>query len=309
MITVLGSLNVDLVSGVARFPRPGETLMGTRFHQVCGGKGANQAAALARLGNAVSLLGCVGDDPFGGWILERLHCLGVDTTGVLRRQSTPTGNALILIDASGQNQIVVNAGANGTLLAQDLTAGPLAGRIRQSEALVAQLEVPLPAVVEAFQAARAAGVPTFLNPAPFQPLPEDLLAACDWLVPNEAEASALVGFHVGDPDSAVAASRQLRKRFPKLQVLITLGSRGAWLDADDAVGAHPGFRVTAVDTVGAGDAALGAFVAGRVRGCTSNDSLRFAMAAAALSVTRPGAMDSFPTRSEVEAFVKASTGA
>lgn len=300
MITVLGSLNVDLVARVPRFPSPGETIESTLFRQECGGKGANQAAAIARMGQLASLIGAVGEDALGGWLVTQLQRLGVETSRV-QRSSIPTGNALILIEPSGQNQIIISPGANASLTPSDVEAHRSC--IAASNALVVQLESPIPTLQRALEIARDSGVLTVLNPAPAKSLEPAFLNLCDWLIPNEHEAAHLSGMGVRDVESANRAATALRERFPHMQCLITLGAQGAWVDAREWRGHVPGFHVQAIDTVGAGDTAVGAFTAELLRGATVQDAARFAMAAAALSVTRPGAMNSIPTESEVRTFV------
>lgn len=301
MITVLGSLNVDLVARVPRFPSPGETLESTDFRQECGGKGANQAAAVARMGQRVSLIGAVGEDALGGWLVQQLHHFGVDTSRVQRTPTSPTGNALILIEPSGQNQIILSPGANASITPSDVESHR--PTIAASRALLIQLESPVPALHRALQIARDSGVLTVLNPAPAKSLDDSLLNLCDWLIPNEHEASHLSGVTVRDHQSAALAASALRRRFPRMQCLITLGAQGAWIDSREWCGGVTGFPVHAIDTVGAGDTTLGAFIAEQVRGAGVRDAARFAMAAAALSVTRPGAMNSIPAESEVRSFL------
>jgi ribokinase len=301
VISVLGSLNVDFVADVREFPRPGETIPSIRFRQECGGKGANQAAAVARMGQSVAMLGCVGDDALGNWMIEHVRQFGVDTTRVQRRAGHATGNALILVNQHSQNQIVVSAGANASLSPADIDRH--APTLIASQALLAQLECPLETVAHAFQLARNAGILTVLNPAPACKLGPGLLSHCDWLIPNEHEASILSGIPVHDPASAAHAATQLRQESPKTQIIITLGESGAWIDSDEGSGHHPGFPVTAVDTVGAGDTFVGAFLAERLRKVGVWDSVRFATAAAALSVMSPGAMNSIPSEQAVRTFI------
>lgn len=301
MITVLGSLNVDLVARVPRFPSPGETLESTDFRQECGGKGANQAVAVARMGQTVSLIGAAGDDALGGWLIQQLHHFGVETSRVQRAPSIPTGNALILIVPSGQNQIILSPGANASITPSDVESHR--AFIATSRALLVQLESPIPTLHRALEIARDSSVLTVLNPAPAKSLDATLLHLCDWLIPNEHEASHLSGIAVRDPESAALAAAVLRHRFPRIQCLITLGAQGAWLDSREWCGPVPGFPVKAIDTVGAGDTTVGAFIAEQLRGAGVRDAARFAMAAAALSVTRPGAMNSIPSESEVRSFL------
>lgn len=301
MITVVGSLNMDLFIEAEQLPAPGETVVGRNFRRSPGGKGANQASAIARLGHAVSMFGAVGRDAFGEELIEGLRQQGVGIDAIARRDGVATGTALIVLDAAGQNQIVIASGANGTLAITDIEGS--ATLLRRSRAVIAQLEVPLSAVEAALRAERAAGPTTVLNPAPFVPGCETLLPLCDWLLPNETEASKLAGFEVRDLDSAARAAHQLRDANRSLNVLVTLGANGAWLDSPGFTGHIPAFLVEAIDTVGAGDTFVGAFVTRLVEGAAPPEAARFASAAAAISVTRRGAQ-SGPTREELETFLK-----
>lgn len=300
MITVVGSLNTDLIIHVARFPQPGEAIHGENFHTACGGKGANQAYAVARMGHAATMIGCVGMDTFGDAMLNNLNVIGVDTSGVSRRAGVASGTGLITIDTSGQNEIVVAAGANHTLSAEDVRRH--AGRLHGSDAVIAQLETPIPSVEMAMSLAREAHVVTVLNPAPYAPLSDDLLRLCDYIIPNENEAANLVDAEVCDVTTAQSAAAKLRERGAR-NAMVTLGAHGVWLDTQAWCGHVPSYPVKAVDTVAAGDTFIGAFVIRLVEGAPVNEAARFACAAAAISVTRPGAQPSIPSRKEVETFI------
>lgn len=301
MITVVGSLNMDLFIDVAQLPAPGETIVGKNFRRSPGGKGANQASAIARLGHPVAMIGAIGRDAFGEELIETLARQGVRFDAIARRDGVATGTALIVLDAAGQNQIVIAAGANGTLAAADI--GRCGALLRQSRAVIVQLEIPLAAAEAALRAAREAGTVAVLNPAPFVPGCEALLPMCDWLLPNETEASKLTGFEVRDLDSAARAARRFREASRGLNVLVTLGAAGAWLDTADFAGPIPAFVADAVDTVGAGDTFVGAFVTRLVEGAAPPEAARYASAAAAIAVTRRGAQ-SGPTRAETDAFLR-----
>ena len=301
MITVVGSLNMDLFIDVARLPAPGETVVGKNFRRSPGGKGANQASAIARLGYPVTMIGAVGRDALGDELIATLGQQGVGVDAIARRNGVASGTALIVLDAAGQNQIVIAAGANGTLATADIAG--CAALLHRSRAVIAQLETPLAAVEAALRAAREAGAVAVLNPAPFAPGCEALLPLCDWLLPNETEASKLAGFEVRDLDSAARAARRIREAGRALNVLVTLGAAGAWLDTPEFSGHIPAFVVKAVDTVGAGDAFVGAFVTRLVEGAAPREAARFASAAAAIAVTRPGAQ-SGPTRAEADALLR-----
>lgn len=293
---------MDLFIDVAQLPAPGETIPGKNFRRSPGGKGANQASAIARLGYPVAMIGAVGRDAFGDELIETLGKQGVGVDAIARRESVASGTALIVLDAAGQNQIVIAAGANGTLTDTDING--CAALLSHSRAVIAQLECPLPTVQAALWAARANGALSVLNPAPFVPDCEALLPLCDWLLPNETEASKCARFEVRDLDSAARAAGRLRDANRGLNILITLGAGGAWLDTADYTGHIPAFEVEAVDTVGAGDSFVGAFVTRLVEGAAPREAARFASAAAAIAVTRHGAQ-SGPSRAEVDTLVRA----
>lgn len=300
MITVVGSFNMDLVIEAPRFPAPGEAILGRNFRRACGGKGANQACAVARMGVPAFMIGAVGRDAFGDEMVANLQALGVDTSGVVRCETVASGTAMITLDASGQNQIVVANGANDTLTAADI--GRCASQISRSRALLVQLETSMASVAAALQQAHQAKILTILNPAPYAPVSDELLRLCDLVIPNEGEASKLTGVEVRDLQSAGLAARKLRAR-ADAGVLVTLGANGVWVDAAWFTGHVPGFKVEAVDTVGAGDTFIGAFAVRMAEGADVREAVRFGCAAAAIAVTRRGAQASIPDRGEVEAFL------
>ncbi|MCX4525380.1 ribokinase [Streptomyces sp. NBC_01551] len=295
-IAVLGSTNMDLVAYVPKAPRLGETVTGRAFRTVPGGKGANQAVAAARLGAEVVMIGAVGADEFGVRLRSALTSAGVETAA-LRTVEGASGTAHITVDDEGANSIIVIPGANAHVTG--LEAGD-DSRIGSADSLLLQLELPLPAVLAGALAARAHGVRTVLTPAPAQPLPAGLLAAVDLLLPNEHEAAALTG--LTDPRQAAEA---LLRDVP--EVVITLGAAGALYAArgrEPLTVAAPAVR--AVDTTAAGDTFAGALAVALGEGLPMPQALAWASSAAALSVQRPGAQDSMPTRAETDAF--ASTG-
>lgn len=302
MITVVGSFNMDLFIEVPRFPAPGETLFGKNFRHAPGGKGANQAYTIARMGQPAAIIGALGRDAFGEEMAANLKDVGVNTTGVVWRKDVASGVGMVTLDASGQNQIIVANGANDTLAAEDVRQQ--AALIKQSKALVTQLETPLESVEAALMLAREAGIPAILNPAPFSPVPDALLALCDWIIPNEIEAAKLSGLEVRDGQSAARAAAAIRKRSRCPNILVTLGANGVWIDTPHHSLHVPGFKVSAVDTVGAGDTFIGAWVTKLVEGADIREAVRFGCAAAAIAVTRRGAQASIPTRAEVEEFLK-----
>ncbi|OEJ96672.1 ribokinase [Streptomyces thermolilacinus] len=291
-ITVLGSTNMDLVAYVPRAPRLGETVTGHDFRTVPGGKGANQAVAAARAGAHVSMIGAVGSDDFGPRLRAALADSGVDTS-LVRTADGPSGTAHIVVDDDGANAIVVVPGANASVTG--VTPEDEA-RIAASDALLLQLELPLDAVLAGAEAARRHGVRTVLTPSPAQPLPHELLALIDVLVPNEHEASGLAG--VADPR---AAAEELLRDVP--EVVVTLGAAGSLYVARGARPVTvPARRVRAVDTTAAGDTFTGALAVALGEGRAVPDALAWASAAAALSVGRAGASSSMPYRAEIDAF-------
>lgn len=295
-VVVLGSTNTDMVIAGRKIPVPGETVSGGHFRMTPGGKGANQAVAVARLSarrNACTFIAKVGDDLFGRETAARLKRDGIDARLVVD-PSEPSGTALIMVDAKGQNVISVALGANGTLSPADVA--PFADDIAGAAALLLQLETPLETVLAAAQTARAAGVPVVLNPAPARKLPRALYACLDWITPNETEAEILTGVKVTDAASARKARDWFLKRGVK-HVLVTLGAQGVYCGDDDRI--CPTRKVKAVDCVAAGDTFNGAFVVALSEGASCADAVAFAQKAAAISVTRPGAQSSVPFRKEV----------
>lgn len=300
MITVVGSLNYDLIIRTPHLPKPGQTIHGYDFSAACGGKGANQAYAVARMGQPTLMIGCVGDDAFGAQMVANLESVGIDTSGVARRNGIASGIAMILVETGGQNEIVIAAGANGTHTADDVER--LANRIRASDAVVTQLETTLAASEAALTLARAVGRLTVLNPAPYSPVSDALLRQCDYVIPNESEAMAMTGIEVNSMDSAAQAAAALKTRGAR-NAVVTLGAGGVWLDTETWQGHVPAFDVQAVDTVAAGDTFIGAFVTRLVEGASPPEAARFGCAASAISVTRPGAQPSIPSRAKVDAFL------
>ncbi|MCX5364348.1 ribokinase [Streptomyces sp. NBC_00124] len=289
-IAVLGSTNMDLVAYVAKAPQRGETVTGREFRTVPGGKGANQAIAAARAGATVSMIGAVGNDAYGTQLRSTLEHSGVDTDH-LRTVEGPSGTAHIVVDDEGGNAIVVIPAANGTV---DHLAPGDDGLIASADALLLQLEIPLAAAIAGAEAARAHRVRTILTPAPAQPLPIELLAATDLLVPNEHEASTLTGRT--DPHAAAIA---LLDEVP--EVVVTLGSAGSlYVSRYAEPFTVPAPQVTAVDSTGAGDTFVGALAVALGEGRPMRESLKWAAAAAAISVQRAGASASMPYRPEID---------
>lgn len=297
-IVVLGSLNMDLAIRVPRIPAPGETISGGNLNSSCGGKGANQAAAIARLGGEVAMVGCVGQDDFGRQLRAALEDAGVNTDFTTAIPEVPTGNAVILVDQKGENCIVLSAGAN----AQVNLTPTIQNLIENAQILLVQLEIPLPVVVEAIRVAHLAGVTVILNPAPAAALPEELYPMVDYLIPNETEAEQLSGIKIHDQKSAENAAKVLLYRGVK-RVAITMGDQGAILVTEKGTDNVPAFKVTPLDTTGAGDAFIGGFTTALTEGVALHEALRFAAGAGALAATREGAQISLPSRKELEEFL------
>ena len=291
-VCVLGSANMDLVVTVDHVPGLGETITGQRFEQIPGGKGANQALAAARAGADVRMIGAVGDDAFGQRIRAVLEADGVDTSGLLVVDQ-PTGTAHIVVDAHGENSIVVVPGANGSVraLSDDHRAA-----IRASDVLLLQLELPLQIVEQAAAWATEQETRVVLTPAAVVPVPDALLAAVDLLVPNEHEAMLLTG-----EQDARAAAETLRKRGASA-VAVTLGRRGCLYADGAAIVEVEAMEVEAVDTTAAGDTFVAALTVALAEGQTVRESLDWATAAAAISVQRQGASRSMPYRREIDAL-------
>lgn len=295
-IVVLGSTNTDMVITAKRIPVPGETVCDGSFMMNPGGKGANQAVAVARLSakkGACAFIAKVGDDMFGRATAARLKKDSIDARLVVDRK-TASGTALILVDKNGQNSISVALGANGTLSPEDIE--PFAGLIGKAAALVMQLETPLETVACAAKIAHDAGVTVILNPAPARKLPKKLLECVDWLTPNESEASLLSGVDVIDAKSAAKAVSRLKK-LGVGHVLVTMGSKGVY--CGDCGKLFPAKKAKAVDCVAAGDTFNGAFAVALAEGRRATDAIAFAQAASAIAVTRRGAQPSIPRRAEL----------
>lgn len=289
-IVVVGSANTDLVVRVPRLPLPGETVSEGRFFRALGGKGANQAVAAARLGAAVTFVGCVGDDDLGQQAIEGLAAEGVDTGHMRREPAAPSGVALVMVDAAGENCISVAPGANASLTPSDVEAARDA--IEGADALLLQLETPLESVEHAARTAHAAGVPVILNPAPARQLPESLLALLDVLTPNETEARMIAGAG-GEGMTPLEAAAEIRNRCGAA-VVVTLGAEGALVLTERGEERVPGFPVNAVDSTAAGDAFSGALAVALASGADLRDAVRRGCAAGALAATVEGARPSLP---------------
>ncbi len=297
-VTVVGSINMDLIIELGRLPLPGETLLGSNASYAQGGKGANQAVAASRLGASSRLIGKLGRDAFGTQIRRGLEADGVDMCHVLDAAHAATGVAVIML-VQGENSIVVASGANLDVTPEDVRSARAA--IERSDALLSQLEVPLESVECALDIARQAGVTTILDAGPAQPCPESILNLADYITPNQTEAHALTGIEVCDWDSARRAAHHLLRHAGK-GVVIKMGGAGA-LAMDHQTETHvEGIRVEVVDTTAAGDAYCAALAVALGSGTSFGEAAHFANAVGALAVTRLGAQPSLPTLADLRRF-------
>ena len=296
-VTVVGSLNMDLVIRAPRIPQPGETIIGDAFHTLSGGKGANQAVAAARLGAQVTMVGRVGNDPYADALLQSLSAAGVNGDFVVKDDEGPTGVALIVVDDTGQNSIVVASGANMRLSPSDVDRAEAS--IAAADALILQLESPLPAVVRAAEIACSHAVAVVLNPAPARSLPDELLACVDVLIPNESEAKLLTNTPVSEPLEAESVAGILLDQGVGA-VIITLGPRGALLAREEGMMLAPAFPIEPVDTTAAGDAFVAGLAVAMANGMPLPEAVRWGNGAGALAATRLGAQSSLPSLAELE---------
>jgi len=301
-IVVVGSSNTDMIAKLPRLPKPGETIGEGAFSTAAGGKGANQAVAAARANASVSLVARVGDDSFGEQAVAGFVGDGIDVQHVSRDPTAPSGVALIFVDDKGENSIAVAPGANAALRPEDVEAAE--DTVGAAQVVVLQLETPLDSVERAAEIACKHNARVILNPAPAQPLSDAILGHVSILTPNETEAELLTGVPVEDDEGAEKAARALVARGVET-VILTLGSRGAFVFDSGSGQMVPGFEVDAVDTTAAGDVFNGTLAVGLAEGMPLVEAVRFANAAAALSVTRLGAQPSAPKRSEIDSFLKA----
>jgi len=299
-IIVIGSLNMDLVVKAPRLPRPGETLAGSDFRTVPGGKGANQAVAAARLGAQVAMVGRVGQDVFGPRLLAGLADDGVDIRHVQQDSAAPTGTATIIVDERGENAIVVVAGANGRVGPGDVDAAQ--ALFSTARLLILQFEIPLPTVEYAMGVAARHGLRVVVNPAPAHRVPVSFLHQADIVVLNETEAEAITGVSVVGTDSA-AAVRQALQQAGEQATVVTVGERGAFLATAKDTLHVPTPRVPVVDTTAAGDAFVGGLAVSLLHGDPLHAAVRYATVAGALAVTKFGAQTSLPSASEVQALM------
>jgi ribokinase len=300
-LIVFGSINLDLVTKTPRLPLPGESLTGHNFFTAFGGKGANQAVMAARLGMTTYMVGRVGNDSFGQEMLGSLQESGVICDRVFVDPSTHSGVAVITVEDSGENTIILVPGANGQVNQTDVEQiNPL---FYEAFALLLQLEIPLPAVKAAAENARKAGVKVILDPAPAQVnVPADFYPLVDIITPNETEASLLVGFPVNSPETAAKAAQELQRRGVEI-VFVTLGAKGVFCATKDEDFFLPAFPVEAIDTVAAGDAFNGAIATALATGKSLREAVVWGAAAGALATTKVGAQSSLCDRATLEQFL------
>ncbi|HSB02448.1 MAG TPA: ribokinase [Anaerolineales bacterium] len=299
-ILVIGSMNADLVVRAARFPQPGETISGEDLRIIPGGKGANQAVAAARQGASVAMVGRVGNDGFGPALIANLRQNNVDASHVQMDPRSATGTAIIVLDANGQNSIVLSPGGNGRVSPADVEDVSFSDH----KLLLLQLEIPVETVLSATRRAKESGLRVLLNPAPARPLLEELITLPDFILPNETELSLLASQPVADLTSAEKAAKRLLERGAQ-NVIVTLGANGALIVSSKQVTHVDTYQVAVVDTTAAGDAFIGGFASALLRNKSLEEAVRYGCACGALATTKFGAQPSLPTREEVEYFVGA----
>jgi len=299
-VVVMGSLNIDLVVGLKRMPNPGETVHGHSFERHAGGKGLNQAVSAARLGASVSMVGAVGDDANGTWLREVLAADGIDATHVAEVPGT-SGTAVIEVDDSGENRIVVIAGANGLVTPEQVRTSFAA--LPEISVLLVQGEVPVECNVEAMRIGNERGATVIVNPAPAWELTPEQLKLTDVLIANQHEAELLTGMEAGTSVDATEAALRLTDAGCST-VIITRGEKGCVWSCDGNTGTVPTFRMTPVDTVGAGDAFSGGLAAALAEGIELGEALRWASAAGGLATTKQGAVPSLPYLAEVKELLE-----
>ena len=301
-IIVFGSINMDLVATAPHLPTAGETLLGYDFFQAPGGKGANQAVAIAKLGIPTQIVGRVGKQGFSQELIDNLATNDVKTDNIFVDETVSSGVAIINVDDAGENQIVVIPGANGHVNQEDVER--LSQLLPGKKALLLQLEIPVPAVIAAAEAARKVGVKVILDPAPAQKeLPKELYSLVDILTPNQVEAAQLVGFPVNDQDSAKKAAEILLQKGVKCAV-VKLGSKGVYCSNGTESFFTPAFSVKTVDTTAAGDAFNGGLAAALSQGLSLQQAIIWGSAAGALAATKSGAQPSLPDRHTFDKFLQ-----
>ncbi|MEI6578777.1 MAG: ribokinase [Eubacteriales bacterium] len=299
-ITVVGSLNMDLVVNTPRIPVLGETILGSDFFTAPGGKGANQAVAAAKLGGSVLMVGCVGNDIFGKELLENLSKNNVDVENVKLIDKTPTGITMITVK-DGDNFIIVDPGANSKLLPVMIES--IEELIKESFIAVIQLEIPFETVEKTINLAKKHGTKVLLNPAPARKIPDELFKKIDIITPNEKECEFLTGIPINSIDDAKTALHILRKSGIS-QVIITMGSEGVVYNNEETALHKPAYDVKPVDTTAAGDSFTGALAVALSEGKSIDDAVDFANIVGALTVTKSGAQKSLPSKKDVDGFIR-----
>lgn len=300
-LIVLGSINVDHVINVQQFPRPGETLSGSAYNIAFGGKGANQAVAAGRCGAGIQFIAAVGNDEIGQQICQQLQKDNIDIRSIQTIKKEKTGVALIFVNKQGENEIVIYAGANASVTPEYIE--DYKKDIINADAILMQLETPLSTIEVAAKLAKSNRTRVIMNPAPAQPLSDDLLKCIDIITPNETEAECLTGIKVKTERDADQAAQFLHEKGIPV-VIITLGNKGAWVSNQGFGKLIKGYRVRAVDTIAAGDTFNGMLVTALLEDKSLDESVKYAHAAAAIAVTRHGAQSSVPLRKEVEQFLQ-----
>ena len=299
-IFVVGSLNMDLTIRAPYVPKKGETVRGEGFMVTPGGKGANQAVASAKLGAKTLMVGCVGN-AFGEELVQSLQACGADTRFVERRDDVASGTAMIIV-SEGDNRILIDRGANA--VTDRALVGRALSEAEEGDLLIAQLEIETDTVCYALKKAKERGMVTILNPAPAAPLPDEVFAYCDYFTPNQTEAQFYTGIFPKDEISAKKCAEALKSKGVKC-VIITMGALGSVCISENGFTCTPAVKAKVVDTTAAGDTYVGAFAVKLSEGALEEEAMRFANAAAAVTVTRRGAQTSIPTRAEADAiFIK-----
>jgi ribokinase len=298
MVTVVGSMNMDLVVNTDEIPKIGETVLGKELLQIPGGKGANQGVAIAKLNNNIIFLGKVGKDGFGDELLKSMKDAGVNTEHI-ERTKTSTGIAVINVDKEGNNNIVVIPGANGEVDKEYLNRHISA--FEKADVVVFQLEIPLETVKEGLRISKELGKTTILNPAPAMDLDDEIIENIDILIPNEHELERLSKIKVGDEESMIEAANILLNKGIK-EIIVTLGSKGALHIDNNGYKFFPAYKVRAIDTTAAGDSFIGGFVSSYIEHKDMEKAIDRGQRTAALAIQKIGAQSSLPTMEEVENF-------
>lgn len=304
-IVVVGSINMDLVIRCAHLPIPGQTITADSYLEIPGGKGANQAVAAARAGGHVAMIGRVGGDAMAERLIENLRQQQVHIESILRSRDSASGIAVVAVESSGENAIMVVPGANGLVSIEDVNRAE--SILRAASIVLVQLEIPLPTVQRVMDIARDAGVPVVLDPAPMPDVLPTQMLACDVICPNQSEAAAIVGYAVHTVDDARRAASDLLDTGAR-QVIVTLASQGAVIHDGRSSNWIQPFPVKAVDTTAAGDAFAGALTVRLAEGAPLTESARFAAAAGAIAATRLGAQPAMPRRHEIEHLIQQAPG-